>query len=309
MGWAPVRRPKRHPNDRPSNQKTQRDTPFSRQKDSLTFRWISPPPHLQVSPSPPQAFHSGLPLSLWNWGMEQGSVCLCMCVAASLFWSFEDIFEESVREEHRTARGSGSGERMWAGLGGGCGHTSVCRSMISWPTRGMVALVFSHSTACNSKGDDATVSRSFLTQDGGEWVFRMPSHALLLGVCGLSYRQRGQKGREKNTRCWKWPQTQSSEMFWCPFVVWLIGITSASTADRPLSAHTLFIQSHSYDILWAMLSMQRVKRLYQNDGKLKERTKKGNHVWLQWPIFYFFVFLPCYVKQTSLELGQKKIKK
>lgn len=77
---------------------------------------MDPPPHpLQVSPSPPQAFHSGLPLSLWNWGMEQGSVCLCMCVAACLFWSFEDIFEESVQEEHRTARGSGSGERMWAG--------------------------------------------------------------------------------------------------------------------------------------------------------------------------------------------------
>lgn len=66
------------------------------------------------------------------------------------------------------------------------GHTSVCRSMISWPTRGMVALVFSHSTVCSSRGEAATVSRSFLTQDGGEWVFLMPSHALLLGVCCLS---------------------------------------------------------------------------------------------------------------------------
>lgn len=75
------------------------------------------------------------------------------------------------------------------------GHTSVCRSMISWPTRGMVALVFSHSTVCNSRGEAATVSRSFFTQDGGEWVFLMPSHALLLGVCCLSCweKDRGKK--------------------------------------------------------------------------------------------------------------------
>lgn len=75
------------------------------------------------------------------------------------------------------------------------GHTSVCRSMISWPTRGMVALVFSHSTVCSSRGEAATVSRSFLTQDGGEWVFLMPSHALLLGVCCLSWweEDRGRK--------------------------------------------------------------------------------------------------------------------
>ncbi|TNN57623.1 hypothetical protein EYF80_032153 [Liparis tanakae] len=64
----------------------------------------------------------------------------------------------------------------------GDGLINGVRSMISWPTRGMVALVFSHSTVCSSRGDDAaTVSRSFLTQDGGEWAFRMPSHARLLG--------------------------------------------------------------------------------------------------------------------------------
>ncbi|MED6291726.1 hypothetical protein CHARACLAT_026547 [Characodon lateralis] len=66
-------------------------------------------------------------------------------------------------------------------------QTSVCKSMISWPTRGIVALVFSHSTVCSSRGEAATVSRSFLTQDGGEWGLRMPSHALLLGVCCLSW--------------------------------------------------------------------------------------------------------------------------
>lgn len=78
-------------------------------------------------------------------------------------------------------------EELW-GVRQNLGHTSVCRSMISWPIRGMVALVFSHSTVCSSRGEATTVSRSFRTQDGGELVLRMPSHALLLGVCCLSWR-------------------------------------------------------------------------------------------------------------------------
>lgn len=66
-------------------------------------------------------------------------------------------------------------------------QTSVCRSMISWPTRGMVALAFSHSTACISSGEACRGSSSLRTHDGGEWVFLMPSHTRLLGVCCLSY--------------------------------------------------------------------------------------------------------------------------
>lgn len=68
----------------------------------------------------------------------------------------------------------------------GVSQTSVCRSMISWPTRGMVALAFSHSTVCISRGEACRGSSSLRTHDGGEWVFLMPSHARLLGVCCLS---------------------------------------------------------------------------------------------------------------------------
>lgn len=153
-----------------------------------------PLPHLKLFTV---GFPSAYEIEVWN-----RAVCVCVCVLPLVCFGASRTFLRSrYRRSTEPLGGQGAGRGCGRGAGGGCGHTSVCRSMISWPTRGMVALVFSHSTACNSKGDDATVSRSFLTQDGGEWVFRMPSHALLLGVCGLSYRQRGQNGRGKNTRC------------------------------------------------------------------------------------------------------------
>lgn len=65
-------------------------------------------------------------------------------------------------------------------------QTSVWRSIMSCPTRGMVAPVFSHSTVFSSRGDCATGSMSFLTHDGGDWTFLIPSQGLLFGVCCFS---------------------------------------------------------------------------------------------------------------------------
>lgn len=66
-------------------------------------------------------------------------------------------------------------------------QTSVCRSMISCPTRGMVVLVFSHSTECRSRGEAARGSRSLRTHAGGDCgIPRTPSHGLSKGACCLS---------------------------------------------------------------------------------------------------------------------------
>lgn len=71
-------------------------------------------------------------------------------------------------------------------------HTSVCRSMMSCPTRGMVAPAFSHSTACISRGEGCRGSRSLRTQAGGECCCDRgtPSHGLSQGICCLSCRGR-----------------------------------------------------------------------------------------------------------------------
>lgn len=74
-------------------------------------------------------------------------------------------------------------------------QTSVCRSMMSCPTRGMVVLVFSHSTECSSRGEAAKGSRSLRTHAGGDdGIPRTPSHGLSRGPCCLSCRRtkRGQ---------------------------------------------------------------------------------------------------------------------
>lgn len=66
-------------------------------------------------------------------------------------------------------------------------QTSVCRSMISCPTRGMVVLVFSHSIECSSRGEAARGSRSLRTHAGGDCgIPRTPSHGLSKGACCLS---------------------------------------------------------------------------------------------------------------------------
>lgn len=66
-------------------------------------------------------------------------------------------------------------------------QTSVCRSMISCPTRGMVVFVFSHSTECRSRGEAARGSRSLRTHAGGDCgIPRTPSHGLSKGACCLS---------------------------------------------------------------------------------------------------------------------------
>lgn len=89
------------------------------------------------------------------------------------------------------------------------------------------------------------------------------------------------------------------------FGAWLLFDLSALPAVRTLYAHTLIIQSHCYDTLWPMVSMQSVERLYQNYGKLKEQ-KKGIMSDYGDRSFLFGIFLPCYIKQTSLELGLKR---
>lgn len=66
-------------------------------------------------------------------------------------------------------------------------QTSVCRSMMSWPTRGMVVPVFSHSTEWRSRGEAARGSRSLRTHAGGDCgIPRTPSHGLSRGACCLS---------------------------------------------------------------------------------------------------------------------------
>lgn len=66
-------------------------------------------------------------------------------------------------------------------------QTSVCRSMMSCPTRGMVVLAFSHSTEWRSRGEAARGSRSLRTHAGGDCgIPRTPSHGLSNGACCLS---------------------------------------------------------------------------------------------------------------------------
>lgn len=65
-------------------------------------------------------------------------------------------------------------------------QTSVWRSMMSWPTSGMVAPAFSHSTLRSSRGDGGSGSSSFFTQAGVPWAFRRLSQGRLLGVCCFS---------------------------------------------------------------------------------------------------------------------------
>lgn len=57
---------------------------------------------------------------------------------------------------------------------------------MSWPTSGMVAPAFSHSTLRNSRGDGGSGSSSFFTQAGVPWALRRLSHGRLLGVCCFS---------------------------------------------------------------------------------------------------------------------------
>lgn len=57
---------------------------------------------------------------------------------------------------------------------------------MSWPTRGMVAPDFSHSTLRSSSGDGGSGSSSFFTHAGVPWAFRRLSQGRLLGVCCLS---------------------------------------------------------------------------------------------------------------------------
>lgn len=77
-------------------------------------------------------------------------------------------------------------------------QTSVCRSMMSCPTRGMVVPAFSHSTECSSRGEAAKGSRSLRTHAGGDcWIPRTPSHGLSRGPCCLSCW--GTKRRHFNT--------------------------------------------------------------------------------------------------------------
>lgn len=66
-------------------------------------------------------------------------------------------------------------------------QTSVCRSIMSCPTSGMVVLVFSHSTECSSRGEAARGSRSLRTHAGGDCgIPRTPSQDLSIGACCLS---------------------------------------------------------------------------------------------------------------------------
>lgn len=57
---------------------------------------------------------------------------------------------------------------------------------MSWPTSGMVAPDFSHSTLRSSRGDGGSGSSSFFTHAGGPWAFRRLSQGRLLGVCCFS---------------------------------------------------------------------------------------------------------------------------
>lgn len=57
---------------------------------------------------------------------------------------------------------------------------------MSWPTRGMVAPDFSHSTLRSSSGDGGSGSSSFFTHAGVPWAFRRLSQGRLLGVCCFS---------------------------------------------------------------------------------------------------------------------------
>lgn len=74
-------------------------------------------------------------------------------------------------------------------------QTSVCRSMMSCATMGMVVLLFSHSTECSSRGEAARGSRSLRTHAGGDCgIPRTPSHGLSREACCLSCR----KGTERS---------------------------------------------------------------------------------------------------------------
>lgn len=57
---------------------------------------------------------------------------------------------------------------------------------MSWPTSGMVAPDFSHSTLRSSRGEGGSGSSSFFTHAGGPWAFRRLSQGRLLGVCCFS---------------------------------------------------------------------------------------------------------------------------
>lgn len=62
---------------------------------------------------------------------------------------------------------------------------------MSWPTSGIVAPDFSHSTLRSSSGDGGSGSSSFFTHAGVPWAFRRLSQGRLLGVCCFS-------------GCWPW---------------------------------------------------------------------------------------------------------
>ena len=89
-------------------------------------------------------------------------------------------------------------------------QTSVWRSMMSWPTSGMVAPDFSHSTLRSSSGDGGSGSSSFFTQAGGPCAFRRLSQGRLLGVCCFSGcwpvgsgQVRAQSGRHRADGAWR----------------------------------------------------------------------------------------------------------
>lgn len=73
---------------------------------------------------------------------------------------------------------------------------------MSWPTSGMVAPDFSHSTLRSSRGDGGSGSSSFFTHAGVPWVFRRLSQGRLFGVCCFSGCRpgRGGGGAEREAR-------------------------------------------------------------------------------------------------------------
>lgn len=126
-----------------------------------------------------------LPLSLpsWSdWGFEDidsGTYVL----AFSLSW-FPLLYPYRIPFPNQKGDW---GEIRWLRLPPFPPQTSVCRSMISCPTSGMVVLVFSHSTECSSRGEAARGSRSLRTHAGGDCgIPRTPSHGLSIGACCLS---------------------------------------------------------------------------------------------------------------------------
>ena len=54
---------------------------------------------------------------------------------------------------------------------------------MSWPTSGIVAPDFSHSTLRSSSGEGGSGSSSFFTHAGVPWAFRRLSQGRLFGVC------------------------------------------------------------------------------------------------------------------------------